>query len=228
VDSYPARRVFEHGASKLFRLANAFGGAGRPQEALFVCRTARLLAPPGSEELPAIDFKLGALDDAFEGSRERSPAEYVEGVMSVLTRAGAPSKLFRNDPKGDRTLDSFSNKSDAPGWVTSFAFWLALVVSCVGLRACGVINMRSTRTPFNSLPPLNLRPNLNYNLNFNYNINYNIPPPLNLPAYTEPPPRGTRRPGGKRRREPNVNVYVSPPPPMRIERAPDANAPPPR
>ena len=227
VNSYPARRVFEHAASKLLRLAVAFDEAGRPQESLFVCYTARLLAPPGSEELTAIDLKLAALG-VFEEPRERSPAEYGEGVTSALTRAGAPPKLFRDDPKGDRTLDSFSNKSDAPGWVTSFAFWLALVVSCVGLRACGVINMRSTRTPFNSLPPLNLRPNLNYNLNFNYNINYNIPPPLNLPAYTEPPPKGTRRPGGKRRRPPNVNVVDAPPPPMRIERAPDANAPPPR
>jgi hypothetical protein len=219
-DSYAARRVFEHAASKLLRLAVAFDDAAQRQEALFVCYTARMFAPPGSEELPAIDAKLLALG-VVEDSRERSLAEYAGGVMSALTRAGAPPKLFRDDPKGEKTLDSFTSKSDTPGCLTSVAFWLALVVACVGLRACGVINMRSTRTPINSPPPLNLRPNLNYNLN----LNYNVPPPLNLRPYNDPLPKIRRQPGGKSRRQP---LDVPLPPPTTIERAPNVNASPPR
>jgi hypothetical protein len=223
-DSYPARRVFEHAASKLFRLAVAFEEAARPQEALFVCHTARLLAPDGSEILPDVDAKLAALG-VFEELRERSPAEYGEGVRRALDNASAPWKLFRNTAKGDRTVGSFSNKSDAPGCLTSMAFWLAMVTACFGLQWCGVINMRSTRTPINSFPPLNLSPNLNFN---HLNMNYNIPPPLNLRPYAEPPPKGTRRPGGRKRRQPNGNDSDVPPPPPSTERAPNVNSTPPR
>jgi hypothetical protein len=221
-DSYSARRVFEHAASKLFRLAVAFDEVARPQEALFVCYTARLLAPSGSEELPAIDLKLAALG-VFEEPRERSPAEYGEGVMRALTRASASSKLFRDDPKGDRTIGSFSNKSDTPGCLTSFAFWLAMVITCFGLQWCGVINMRSSRTSFNSSLPLNLSPNLNFN---HLNMNYNIPPPLNLSPYTEPLPKSTRQPGGRKRRQPNGNYNDIQPPPTNMGRAPNVNTPP--
>jgi hypothetical protein len=222
-DSYPARRVFEHAASKLFGLAVAFDAAGRPQEALFVCHTARLLAPDGSEELPAIDFKLGALGD-FEEPHERSPAEYGEGVMRALTAESPPWKLFRDDRKGDRPLGSFSNKSDTPGCLTSVAFWLVMVVACFGLQWCGVINMRSRRTSINSLPPLNIRPDLNFN---HLNMNYNIPPPLNLSPYAEPPPKSTRPPGGKGRRPPRGAASPTPTT-TNSGGAPNVNSPPPR
>ena len=53
-DSYAARRVFEHAASKLLRLAEGFEAAGRREEALFVCLKARALAPPGCDGLAAI------------------------------------------------------------------------------------------------------------------------------------------------------------------------------
>ena len=222
-DSYPARRVFEHAASKLFRLAVAFEEAGRSDEASFVCRKAHALAPPGSEELPAIAAKLHALG-VVEESRERSSAEYGEGVMRTLNAESPPWKLFRDDRKGDQTLGSLSNKSDAPGCLTSFAFWLAMVVACFGLQWCGVINMRSTRTSFNSRPSFNLRPNLNFN---HLNMNYNIPPPLNLRPYTDPPPKSTRQPGGRKRRQPNGNYNdILPPPPTNAERAPNVNTPP--
>jgi hypothetical protein len=196
--SHPARRVFEHAAAQLLRLAVAFEGAGRPQEALFVCRKAHALAPPGSEELPAAEARLRALG-AGGVPRERSPGEYAAALAGELAAVRTPPKLFKDDKTGGRAVGSFSNKSDAPGCLTSIAFWLAMVAACFGLQRCGVINMRSTRTPINSLPSLNLRPNLNYNLNLNYN--YNVPP-LDLRPYTDPPPKGPQRPGGKRKRRP--------------------------
>lgn len=218
--SFYARRVFEHVSSKLFKLAVSFEKTQRPQEALFVCYTAHLLAPPGSEELPAIEAKLRTLG-VFEEPREMSPAEHGERVMNALTAQRVPSKLFKDDPKGGKTLDSFTRKEDRTGCLTSAGFWLALVVACFGLQRCGVINMRSTRTSINSLPTLNVRPNLNLNLNFNYNI----PPPLNLPPLSAPRP--PRTPRVKRRRPPRNDNAPPAPPPTSTERVP-SNAGPPR
>lgn len=208
-DSFHARRVFEHASSKLFKLAVLFGEIQRTQEALFVCLKARALAPPDSEELAEIDAKLSALGAVGE-LRERSQGEYEAALTRELEDTRLPPKLFQDDPKGGKTLDSFTRKSDAPGCLTSVAFWLVMVVVGVGLRACGAINTRPSRTPLQSLPALNIKPNLN----FNVNINYNIPPPLNLSQYTDPPPRGKR----KRRATRNDNAAPLPPP-TTIERA---------
>ncbi|HEX6183091.1 MAG TPA: hypothetical protein VFZ44_04200 [Pyrinomonadaceae bacterium] len=222
-DSYSARRVFEHAATKLFRLAVAFEEAKRPQEALFVCRKAHALAPPGAEELPAIESKLRALG-AAEESREWEAGEYAAALAVGLSTESAPWKLFRDDKRGSRLLGSFSKKSDTPGCLTSVAFWLVLVVACFGLQRCGVINMRSRRTSINSLPPsLNIRPDLNFN---HLNMNYNIPPPLNLRPYAEPPPKSTRQPGGKGRRPPRG--AASPTPTTGAGGAPNVNSSPPR
>jgi hypothetical protein len=220
-DSYAARRVFDHAASKLLRLAVAFEEVARSKEALFVCYTARTLAPDGSLELPAIDAKLRALG-VFKEPRERSPAEYAEGVRHALVDVRASAKLFRDDPKGGKTLDSFTQKGDdTPGCLTSAAFWLAIVATVFGLQWCGVINTRRTRTSINSFPTMNISPNMNFGVP---NINYNIPPPLDLRQYIEPLPRSTRRPGGRRTRPPrDTNVA---PPPTSVERAPNRNAPP--
>ena len=202
-DSFYARRVFEHAASKLFKLAVSFEEAGQKQEALFVCLKARALAPPDSEESSDIDAKLSALG-AAEGLGERSQGEYNAALARELEDARVPSKLFKDDPKGGLTLDGYTRKSDAPGCLTSVAFWLLMVGVGIGLKSCGVINTRPTRPPIESLPALNVRPNLN----FNVNLNYNIPPPLNLSPYTDPPPRGRRR----RRAARNDNVPLPPPP----------------
>jgi hypothetical protein len=210
VDSFYARRVFEHAASKLFKLAVLFEEAQRPEEALFVCHTARLFAPPESEELPAILAKLHTLG-VVEEAHDRSPTGYGERVMSALTRERLRPKLFKDDPKGGKTLDSYTRKSDTPGCLTSVAFWLLMVGLGVGLRTCGGSYTRTRYTPTGSLPTINLRPNLNYNVNFNYNVNlnYNIPPPL-----TEPTPRGA-----KRRRATRNDNTMPVPPPTTIERA---------
>lgn len=204
-DSFHARRVFEHASSKLFKLASAFEEIGRAQEALFVCLKARALAPPDSEELADIDAKLSALGAVGE-LRERSQGEYESARARELEDARVPPKLFRDDPKGGKMLDSFTQKSDTPGCLTSVGFWLVMVVVGVGLRVCAGDRPRTTYMP----PALNIRPNLN----FNVNINYNIPPPLNLSTYTDPPPRG------KRKRRAALNDNAPPlPPPTTIERA---------
>jgi hypothetical protein len=204
-DSYHARRVFEHASSKLFKLAVAFEEALRPQEALFVCLKARALAPPDSEELRDLDAKLVALGAVAE-LRERSQGEYTSALARELEDARVPPKLFKDDPKGGKTLDSFSRKSDAPGCLTSVGFWLLMVTVGVGLRACAGGPTSTRYTPINLPPTLNVRPNLN----FNVNINYNIPPPLDLSPYTDPP-RGTRPPRERRRRPPrNDNATPAP------------------
>ena len=213
-DSYFAHRVFERAASKLTRLAGAFDEAGRRPEALFVCRRARALAPHGSDEEAEADAKLVALG---AGAGEFEAPDYAARLARALSEAGAPGKLFRDDPKGGRTIGSYTGKSDdTAGCLTTVGFYVALVAACFGLQWCGVINLRSTRTPINALPPLNMRPNLNFNFNLN---NYNIPPPLVLPPYAEPTPRG-----GKRRRGPRAASPAIPPPPTTVERAPNANA----
>ena len=212
--SFYARRVFEHAASKLFGLAVAFEEAGQTREALFVCLKARALAPPESEELAAAEAKLAALG-AAAGLGAGSQAEYAAALARELEDARVPPKLFKDDPQGGKTLDSYSRKRDAPGCLTSVGFWLLMVGVGVGLRGCGFFNTRPTRTPLQSLPALNLRPNLN----FNVNQSYNIPPPLSLSPYADPTPRGTRRPRDRRRRPPRNDNATPAPPPNAVDRA---------
>jgi hypothetical protein len=196
VDSFYARRVFEHASSKLFKLALFFEEIQRTQEALFICLKARALAPPDSAELADIDEKLSALGAVGE-LRERSQGEYEAALARELEDARVPTKLFKDDPKGGKTLDSYMRKSDTPGCLTSVAFWLLMVGVGVGIRVCAGGKPRTPYMPLNSLPTVNLRPNLNYNANLN--LNYNIPPPLNLSPYTNPP-RSTRTPRERRPR----------------------------
>jgi hypothetical protein len=216
-DFYATRRVFEHAASKLLRLAGSFEEAGRRPEALFVCRGARVLAPPGSEEADAAEARLLAL-----GAGEEARAPKWGGYAGALAGEwAAPKKLFRDDPKGDKTFSAVADAKDTHGCLTTAAVYAVLAAAFFGLQWCGVINTRPTRRPIDSLPPMNIRPNLNFNYNLN---NYNIPPPLNLRIYTDPPPKGTRRPGGRKKRQPREEFPV--PPPTTVERAPPANAPP--
>jgi hypothetical protein len=199
-DSFHARRVFEHASSKLFKLAVSFEEAAQPREALFVCLKARALAPPDSEELAAVEAKLGALG-AIEELRERSQGEYRAALARELDDARVPPKLFRDDPKGGQTLDSYTRRDDRAGCLTSVGFWLLMVMVGVGLRACVGSTTRTRYPSISPMPTLNIRPNLNYNII----LNYNIPPPLNLTPYTDPRPRNRRR-----RRPRNVNAAPSP------------------
>jgi hypothetical protein len=199
-DSFHARRVFEHASSKLYRLAVSFEGAARPQEALYVCLKALALAPPDSEELTEIEAKLSALG-AAGGLKGRTEGEYAAALARELDDARVPPKLFRDDPKGGKTLDSYTRKADAPGCLTSAAFWLLMVGVGVGIRVCAGGTSRPTYRPAYSLPTVNVRPDLNFNLN------YNVPPPTIVIPYALPAP-----PRGKRRRPPPANANAPPAP----------------
>jgi hypothetical protein len=219
-DFYATRRVLGHAASKLVRLAGSFDDAGRRPEALFVCRGALALAPHGSQEADAAEAKLVALG-ACADERATSRDGYAAALAGGWAE-GTPKKLFRDDPKGDKTFTAVANAKDTPGCLMTVAVYAVMAAACFGLQWCGVINTRPTRTPIESLPPLNIRPNFNFNYNLNHN--YNIPPPPNLRIYTDPPPKSTRRPGGVKKR-PTREESAAPPPTPRT-RAPNANAPP--
>ena len=225
-DSYATRRVFGQAASKLLRLAGSFEEAGRRPEALFVCRTARALAPPGSEETHAVEARLVALG-AGEESRAPSRGGYAEALAGGASAERAAAKLFRDDLKGEKTFTAVADASDTHGCLTTAAVYAVFVLACLGLQWCGVIKTRPLRTPINSVPTMNIRPNLNFGVP---NMNYTIPPTLNLRPYTEPPPRGTRQPGGRKRRQPRDESPVMPPvvaPPKVVPaRPPNLNAPP--
>ncbi|MET0626714.1 MAG: hypothetical protein ABW250_27525, partial [Pyrinomonadaceae bacterium] len=179
------------------------------------------LAPPGSEEADAAEAKLLALG-AGEEARAPRRGGYAGALADAWPASAAPKKLFRDDPKGDKTFSAVANANDRPGCLTTAAVYAVIAAACFGLQWCGVINTRPTRTPIELLPPMNIRPNLNFNYNLNYN--YNVPPPLNLRIYTDPPPKGTRRPGGgKKRRPPREEPDAPPPTPP--SRAPNTNAP---
>ena len=216
-DSHAARRVFGHAASKLLSLAVSFQEAGRIAEALFVCRAARSVAPPDAEELPAIEAKLRALGEG-EARGERGWEEYAGALARELAEARAPKNLFRDDPRGEKTLDSFKVSDDGAGCLTSVAFWVTIAAACFMLQWCGVIKTRTPRAPIYSPPPFN-GPNLNFNVNLNYNV-----APLNLSPYTEPSPRGTTTPRGRRRRQSRGEVFDIPPP-LIAPVAPPVNAP---
>jgi hypothetical protein len=198
-DSYFARRVFEHVASKLFRLAEAFDAAERREESLFVCLKAHALAPPGCEQLPDIEEKLRALGGG-EVLREREAGEhteatareYAEALARELADERVPPGLFKDDPKGGKTLDSFTAPDNSPdGCQTGIAFWLVMVALGIMLQWCGVTNTRTTRVPFDSPPRMTFTPEpLNLNLNLK---NYNVAPlNLNMYPFVVEPPEATR------------------------------------
>lgn len=224
-DSYFARRVFEHAASKLLRLAEAFDLAGRREESIFVCLKARALAPADCEPLPAIEEKLRALG-AGEEIRVREADEYREDLTRELADGRVPSKLFKDDSAGGKTLDSFTTPQQASssGCTVSVGFWLAIVMVTVLLQWCGVIKPRTSRTTFDSLPRMTFTPeppNLNFKID--------IPPPLNLnlrPYVIEPP--GASRSRGRRR----AHTRTSPPgtnegelPPLNLNAPSNLNTP---
>jgi hypothetical protein len=224
-DSYAVRRVCEHAATKLQRLAEAFDNAGRREESLFVCLKARALAPPGCEELPAIEEKLRALGAGAE-LRERTPDEYAQARARELADERVPSKLFKDDPKGGKTLDSFTSQGNSSGGCLPGVVLLMIVAAFFGLQECGVIKTSPSHTSFDSFPSINIRPetpNLNFTL---YNVNI---PPLNLRLYSIEP-RGVSKPRGRRRtnrrREPPGGTNEGESSPSNLGGPANSNAPP--
>ena len=212
-DSFPVRRVFEHASSKLLRLAESFETAGRHEEALYVCRRALALAPPGSETLPGIESKLRALGGAQP--QGRTPEQYTAVLRRELSEVRVPPRLFKDDPLGGTALDGGAARGgDAAGGWTSFLFWLLMVAVGVGMRAC-LGASSGTRYPVNSLRRLT-QPPPDLNLNLNYNV-----PPLNLNLYRAEPPSAVRPREGRRGRRKTLppDAAINAPPNTTTERA---------
>jgi hypothetical protein len=215
---YAARRVLEHAASKLLQLSDAFDRAGRREESLFVALKSHALAPPGGETDSAAASKLRALG-VGEMIRAKTDDEYAAELARELADTREPEKLFKDDPAGDKTLDSFFNLREKRS-----EFWPALLVclgfavTCFGLQFCGVIKTSPSRTYPGSFPMPTYTPfqlNLNYNLNLNIQP-YPIPTPLILDVPgADKPVRGRRRRARTRDSQPRVqngNALLLPPP----------------
>jgi hypothetical protein len=220
---YAARRVLEHVASKLLLLSERFGEAARREESLFVALKAHALAPPGTEARAKADERLRALG-ADEAIRVGADDEYAASLARELSDTREPEKLFKDDPAGDKTLDSFFNSRTR--WSpprSNKGFWQALLTclgfafTCFALQFFGVIKTSPSRTYPRGIPMPTYTPfQMNYNYNLNLNIRpYTIPTPLTL----DEPRKAKSTRGGKRanRRDSrprvgNDNALLLPPP----------------
>lgn len=224
VSHYVARRILEHTASKLLLLSERFEEAGRREESIFVALKAHALAPPEGEAAASAGARLFAFDAAGT-VRERTADEYAEELARELSDTREPVKLFKDDPKGDQTLDSLF-KTHANWQARSAArsksnLWFGLltcaafVFTCFALQRCGGINTRRFPGGFPAPTYTPFQMNLNYNLNLNLNIRpYPIPTPLVL---DEPgkKTRGRRKRANQRNsntRVQNGNALLLPPP----------------
>lgn len=227
VSHYVARRILEHASSKLLLLSERFEGAGRREESLFVALKAHALAPPDGESSTRAWAKLRALG-ASRAVGEKTEDEYADAVARELSDAREPETLFKDDARGEQTLDSFlkthaswktrseaRNKSNLRFALLTCA---AFVFTCFALQRCGGINTRPSRTLPLGFPAPTYTPfqmNLNYNLNLNLNIQpYPIPTPLILDEPGRPPrPRKRRtRTRDSNTRVGNDNAIRFPPP----------------
>jgi hypothetical protein len=151
--------------------------------------------------------------------RAKTDDEYAAELARELADTREPEKLFKDDPAGDKTLDSFFNLREKRS-----EFWPALLVclgfavTCFGLQFCGVIKTSPSRTYPGSFPMPTYTPfqlNLNYNLNLNIQP-YPIPTPLILDVPgADKPVRGRRRRARTRDSQPRVqngNALLLPPP----------------
>ena len=215
---YAARRLLEHAASKLLLLAQRFEEAGRREESLFVALKSYALATPGGETDAEAESKLRALD-AGDAIRAKTDEGYADQLARELSDGREPGKLFRDDPAGDKTLDSLfapqKKKSELwPALLTCFGF----AFTCFALQFCGVIKTSPSRTYPGGFPMPTYTP-FQMNLNYNYNLNLNIQPyPIPTPLILDAPGKPTR--GRKRRARPrdsntrvgNDNALLLPPP----------------
>jgi hypothetical protein len=224
---YAARRVLEHTSSKLFLLSERFEEAGRREESLFVALKAHALAPPDTEARKRAWERLCVLG-ASHGASEKTEDEYADAVAHELSDTREPEKLFKNDPKGEQTLDSlfkthadWQSRSDArqkSGLVSVLLTCMAFIFTCFALQRCGGLSTRPSRPFPGSFPAPTYTP-FQMNLNYNYNLNLNIQPyPIPTPLTLDEPGRRTR--GRKRRPRPrdsntrvqNGNALLLPPP----------------
>lgn len=182
---YAARRVLEHASSKLLLLSDCFDAALRCEESLFVALKAHALAPPDSETSAKAWAKLCTLG-ASEAALESTEYAYADTVARELSDEREPEKLFKDDPKGERTLDSFLKPQDKSRFWPALLTCGAFVFTCFALQFCGGLNMRPSRPYPGGFPMPTYTP---FKMNLNYNLNiqpYPIPTPLVLDELGRP------------------------------------------
>jgi hypothetical protein len=160
-DSYHLRRLTRHAAERLGELAGYYRKDVWTEQAVYLYRTARALAPDDSAELAASDAALREMG----GGEKIETTEYVVRLARELSDLRPPSKLFKAPPaaytaKGDPTFKGC-------GW--QIALFVVAVISCFVLDKCGVIKMGRR----SSYPPA---------FNFNYNYNQRVPVPQFSPV----------------------------------------------
>jgi hypothetical protein len=226
---YAARRLFEHAASKLLQLSERFDSLGRSEESLFVALKSRALAPPGAEAREKAEARLRALG-ADEAIRVETEDEYVAALARELADAREPAKLFKDDKKGEATIDRFinafageGNSFVAPrrntGFLPALLMCLGFAFTCFALQFFGVIKTSPSRTYPRGVPMPTYTP-FQLNLNYNYNLNLNIRPyPIPTPLTLDEPrkSRSTRKDKRSKRRDSptrvgNDNALLLPPP----------------
>ena len=162
--SFHLRRALRHAAEKLNELAAHYRDEGWTDQARYVYRAARALAPPGAAESGAAGECLRAMG-AEPG--ERTEEEYAAGLARELSEQAPPPNLFEVETttKGDDTRT---------GCLFQIAFFALMVAACFGLDKWGVINMRPSRFSPGSY---------NYN-SFNHNFRIAIPQftPYTMPS----------------------------------------------
>ena len=224
---YSARRVLEHAASKLLQLSERFDSLGRPEESLFIALKSRALAPPGGEARAKADERLRALG-ADEAIRVETEDEYAAALARELADAREPEKLFKDDAKGEATIDRFINAfaSDgasfaAPrrntGFLPALLTCLGFAFTCFALQFFGVIKTSPSPNYPRGVPMPTYTP---FQMNLNYNLNLNIRPyPIPTPLTLDEPRKGRSTRGNKRanRRDSrprvgNDNALLLPPP----------------
>lgn len=225
---YVARRVLEHVASKLLLLTQRFEEAGRREETLFVALKTYALAPPSSEAHAKASAKLRELG-VPEIFQTKTAEGYADALARELSDERDTRKLFKDDPNGERTLDSFFRSVGTPtqkraSFLPTILTFLGFAFTCFALQFCGVVNTRVPSPYPGSFPAPTYTP---FQLNINYNLNLNIQPyPMPSPLVLEDlgkPSRGrkrrarvrdsnTREQNGNNIRVQNGNAILFPPP----------------
>jgi hypothetical protein len=213
---YAARRVLEHASSKLLLLSERFEEAGRREENLFVALKAHALAPPRSEAGANARARLCALG-AGNAASEKTEGEYAAAVARELSDTREPERLFKDDPRGGKPLDSlFKTEQKKSGLWPALLTCAGFAFTCFMLQFCGVVNTRPSRTYPGGFPVPTYTP---FQMNLNYNLNLNIQPyPNPTPLTLDGHGRRTRarksraRPRDSNTRVQNGNALLLPPP----------------
>jgi rhodanese-related sulfurtransferase len=92
-ESFHLRRVLRYAAAGLVELAGLYRAEGWTEQAVYVYREGRALAPPDSAEAAEAEEGLRAMN-AAGGLKERTEEEYADGLAGQLRERRRPADLF--------------------------------------------------------------------------------------------------------------------------------------